>query len=328
MNKFDEFKELIAPKQKAYRANLLKREKRNPDEIAKKFCDKLREANYQADRKGDCVYKPEIVLYFLDSEAKSEIKELYDFEDVSNKLGLIKSLSVDDDINALKEKYKGRLFAFRNYYAKLDGMGDDVDPQPGNDPTPPPPPTVLNANPNMGGEWYATCGLNLDFNFDPPSDDFVVAVIDTGADLFHLKNHGILWRESTSNENVGFNAFATCLATNSPSSNPGMKSQLLPWDDNGHGTGVASTIHRVITRKLGKESKPKFKILPVKAFDYNGVSTVLHLFKAFEYLENYKWLLRNFKAFIHLFVHLKNHSLHTPDFWYTDLILHALALHS
>ena len=30
------------------------------------------------------------------------------------------------------------------------------------------------------------------------------------------------------------------------------------------------------------------------------------------------------------FVHLSQepYSLHTPDFWYTDLILHALALHS
>ena len=30
----------------------------------------------------------------------------------------------------------------------------------------------------------------------------------------------------------------------------------------------------------------------------------------------------------HLFVYLRNHSLYTPDFQFTDIICHALALHS
>lgn len=112
-------------------------------------------------------------------------------------------------------------------------------------------------------------------------DSVVVAVVDTGIDYTNDEIKNVIWKNSDETENgsdsdgngytddtIGWNF------TNSGNN---------PYDDNGHGTAIAGVLAAADdnTGVVGIASDIDIKLMPVKALDSEGESTMSYTYTGY-----------------------------------------------
>ena len=139
---------------------------------------------------------------------------------------------------------------------------------------------------DLNAEEAWTAINNASETISKNDDSVVVAVVDTGIDYTNDEIKNVIWKNSDETENgsdsdengytddtIGWNF------TNSGNN---------PYDDNGHGTAIAGVLAAADdnTGVVGIASDIDIKLMPVKALDSEGESTMSTLIQGIVYADN------------------------------------------
>lgn len=139
---------------------------------------------------------------------------------------------------------------------------------------------------DLNAEEAWTAINNASETISKNDDSVVVAVVDTGIDYTNDEIKNVIWKNSDETENgsdsdengytddtIGWNF------TNSGNN---------PYDDNGHGTAIAGVLAAADdnTGAVGIASDIDIKLMPVKALDSEGESTMSTLIQGIVYADN------------------------------------------
>lgn len=139
---------------------------------------------------------------------------------------------------------------------------------------------------DLNAEEAWTAINNASETISKNDDSVVVAVVDTGIDYTNDEIKNVIWKNSDETENgsdsdgngytddtIGWNF------TNSGNN---------PYDDNGHGTAIAGVLAAADdnTGVVGIASDIDIKLMPVKALDSEGESTMSTLMQGIVYADN------------------------------------------
>ena len=139
---------------------------------------------------------------------------------------------------------------------------------------------------DLSAEEAWTAINNASETISKNDDSVVVAVVDTGIDYTNDEIKNVIWKNSDETENgsdsdengytddtIGWNF------TNSGNN---------PYDDNGHGTAIAGVLAAADdnTGVVGIASDIDIKLMPVKALDSEGESTMSTLIQGIVYADN------------------------------------------
>lgn len=139
---------------------------------------------------------------------------------------------------------------------------------------------------DLNAEEAWTALNNASETISKNDDSVVVAVVDTGIDYTNDEIKNVIWKNSDETENgsdsdgngytddtIGWNF------TNSGNN---------PYDDNGHGTAIAGVLSAADdnTGVVGIASDIDIKLMPVKALDSEGESTMSTLIQGIVYADN------------------------------------------
>lgn len=139
---------------------------------------------------------------------------------------------------------------------------------------------------DLNAEEAWTAINNASETISKNDDSVVVAVVDTGIDYTNDEIKNVIWKNSDETEN-GSDSDGNGYADDTIGWNF-TNSGNNPYDDNGHGTAIAGVLAAADDNSgvVGIASDIDIKLMPVKALDSEGESTMSTLIQGIVYADN------------------------------------------